>query len=229
MASSPLLPAWRRLHAFDRRIRGPEPSLTVLHLQPENTQTPLLLARIREEALRQAWSERNARILAAPPSLVEDEDALHETLKAAALVKGAIAPGWARVLAGIQGGAAWAVVETPRSTAVALAWIGPPEPLATAQDAADAQAALRAAPLPSDPKIPILPHPTASAHDRLRAAAVLDAAGAGGRRLAALLPDGGGGLEIRQAPGLRALLRLDRKGRPTAPLLLADVPTSPSP
>lgn len=229
MASSPLLPAWRQLHAFDRRIRGPEPSLTILHLQPESGQSPLLLARIREEALRQAWSDRNARILAAPPSLVEDEDALHETLKAAAFIKGAITPGWARVLAGIQGGAAWIVVETPRSATVALAWIGPPEPLSAAQDAADAQDALRAAALPPDPTIPLVPHPAASSHDRLRAAAVLDAAGTCGCRLASLLPEGGGGLEIRQAPGLRALLLLDRKGRPTAPLLLADVPTSPSP
>jgi len=62
----------------------------------------------------------------------------HEALQTAALVQSTIAPGWARVLAGIQGGAAWAVVETLRSTAVALDWIGPLEPLATAQDAADA-------------------------------------------------------------------------------------------
>jgi len=88
----------------------------------------------------------------------------------------------------------------PSPTAAALARISPLEPLATAQDAADAQAVVRAAALSPDLQIPLVPHPRASAHDRLRAAVLLS---------------DGDVLEIRQAPGLRALLLLDRKGRPT--------------
>jgi hypothetical protein len=226
MAASPLLPIWRRLNAVDRRIRGPEPSLTVLHLQPGNGATPILLARIREDALRSGWTEQTARILAAPPSLVEDEDAAHEAMKMAALARGTLAPGWGRLLAGVQHGAAWAVLETSHAAAFVMAWLGQPEALGVVSDAGLLQEALRALPLPPHPRLLLLPPPGASAHDRLQAASLLGAVGPAGARLSALLPKGTGGMEIRQAPGLRAIVLLDRQGRPTSPLLLADVPTS---
>jgi hypothetical protein len=110
-----------------------------------------------------------------------------------------------------------------------MTWLGKPKALGAVGEAGHLQEALRTLLLPSDLRLRLLPPPGASAHDRLRAAGLLETAGPAGARIAALLPKGTGGMKIHQAPGLRAIVLIDRHGRPAGPFLLADAPTSASP